>query len=193
MGFLSLVDKTKVSLTRDLCESSRLLETNDERAYAPPSRDWHLIGTIQFLSRRAFGPFDNLVALYLGIEHKGDPKKLDIKWQRSLFEIIWKDSMWKMIELVPHWINWLRNCTLNFLCYCIFVSYFVFVCVYQYETHHHIFCCVFRLSRAVEQSLKKLTLWLCAAFVVLLSLCILLSLCLCLSIRNTSTYFLLCV
>ena len=36
VGFLSLVDKTKVSLTRGLCESSRLLETNDERAYAPP-------------------------------------------------------------------------------------------------------------------------------------------------------------
>ena len=137
-----LVDKTKVSLTRDLCESSRLLETNDERAYAPPSRDWHLIGTIQFLSRRAFGPFDNLVALYLGIEHKGDPKRLDMKWQKSLFEIIWKDSMWKMIELVPYWINWLCNCMLHF---------------------------------------------------VFLSLSMLLSLCLCLSIRNTSTYFLLCV
>ena len=58
----------------------------EHRAYARISRDWHLIGTIQFLSTAAFRPSDNLVALSQAVTKENRVEQtLDIKCRRSLF------------------------------------------------------------------------------------------------------------
>ena len=59
----------------------------EHRAYARISRDWHLIGTIRFLSTAAFRPSDNLVALSQAFTKENRVEQtMDIKWRWSLFE-----------------------------------------------------------------------------------------------------------